>query len=152
MTRPIRNTGPCFPSGLPHQRGVLSHTEFYTPIFCMLSVFQAIPFELPRKPPTGGTLLLALLEGTSITINIVPNVKCAPETTARWMSHSRALRYSHTTIRRHQEDTQCKATSSLFPVKMIAKLKWTLSKARQNIEQLQNPTMGVKSTTTEPPP
>ena len=52
MTRPIRNTGPCFPSGLPHQRDVLSHTEFYTPIFCMLSVFQAIPFELPRKPPT----------------------------------------------------------------------------------------------------
>ena len=55
MTRPIRNTGPCFPSGLPRQRGqidVLSHTEFYTPIFCMLSVFQAIPFELPRKPPT----------------------------------------------------------------------------------------------------
>ena len=55
MTRPIRNTGLCFPSGLPRQRGqrdVLSHTEFYTPIFCMLSVFQAIPFELPRKPPT----------------------------------------------------------------------------------------------------
>ena len=55
MTRPIRNTGPCFPSGLPRQRGqrdVLSHTEFYTPIFCMLSVFQAIPFELPRMPPT----------------------------------------------------------------------------------------------------
>ena len=55
MTGPIRNKGPCFPSGLPRQRGrrdVLSHTEFYTPIFCMLSVFQAIPFELPRKPPT----------------------------------------------------------------------------------------------------
>ena len=55
MTRPIRNTGPCFPSGLPRQRGqrdVLSHTEFYTPIFCMLSVFQTIPFKLPRKPPT----------------------------------------------------------------------------------------------------
>ena len=54
MTRPIRNTGPSFPSGLPQQRGqrdVLSHTEFYTPIYCMLSVFQAIPFELPRKPP-----------------------------------------------------------------------------------------------------
>ena len=55
MTRPIRNTGLCFSSGLPRQRGqrdVLSHTEFYTPIFCMLSVFQAIPFELSRKPPT----------------------------------------------------------------------------------------------------
>ena len=31
---------------------MFSHTEFYTPKFCMLSVFQAIPFELPRKPPT----------------------------------------------------------------------------------------------------
>ena len=54
MTRPIRNTRLCFPSGLPRQRGqrdVLSHTEFYMPIFCMLSVFQAIPFELPRKLP-----------------------------------------------------------------------------------------------------
>ena len=55
MTRPIKNTGPCFPLGLPCQRGqrdVLSQTEFYTPIFCMLSVFQAIPFESTRKPPT----------------------------------------------------------------------------------------------------
>ena len=55
MTRPIRNTGLYFPSGLPRQRGqrhVFSHTEFYTPIFCMLSVFQAIPFKLPRKPTT----------------------------------------------------------------------------------------------------
>ena len=52
MTRPIRNTGPCFPTSLPRQRDVLSHTEFYKLIFCMLSVSQAIPFELPRKPPT----------------------------------------------------------------------------------------------------
>ena len=27
---------------------------------------------------------------------------------------------------------------------MIAKLEWTQSNAQQNIEQLQNPTMGVK--------
>ena len=57
---------------------------------------------------------------------------------------------------RHQEDKQSKATSSLFPIEMIAKLQWTQSNAQQNIEQLQNPTMGVtinnKSTTTEPPP
>ena len=55
MTRPIRNTGPCFPTSLPRQRGqrdVLSRTEFYKLIFCMLSVFQVIPFELLRKPPT----------------------------------------------------------------------------------------------------
>ena len=51
---------------------------------------------------------------------------------------------------------QSKATSSLFSIKMIAKLEWKLSNAQQNIEQLQNPTMGVtiidESTTTEPPP
>ena len=40
---------------------------------------------------------------------------------------------------RHQEDKQSKATSSLFPIKLIAKLEWTQSYAEQNIEQLQNP-------------
>ena len=39
---------------------------------------------------------------------------------------------------------------------MIAKLEWTLSNTQINIEQLQNPTIGVtinnESTTTEPPP
>ena len=39
---------------------------------------------------------------------------------------------------------------------MIAKLEWTQSNAIQNLEQLQNPTMGVtinkESTTTESPP
>ena len=38
---------------------------------------------------------------------------------------------------------------------MIAKLEWTQNKAQQNIEQLQNPTMGVtinnEPTTSEPP-
>ena len=57
---------------------------------------------------------------------------------------------------RHQEDKLSKATSSLFPIKMIAILEWTLSNVQQNIEQLKTPTMGVtitkKSTTTEPPP
>ena len=63
---------------------------------------------------------------------------------------------SHTTITRHQEDKQSKATSSLFPIEMIAKIEWTQSDAMQNIEQLQNPTMGVtinnESITTEPSP
>ena len=62
----------------------------------------------------------------------------------------------YTTITRHQEDKQSKATSSLFPIKMIAKLEWRQSNAQQNREQPQNPTMGVtinnESTTTEPPP
>ena len=62
---------------------------------------------------------------------------------------------SHTTIIRHQEHKQSKATSSLLPIEMIAKLKWTQSNAQQNIEQLQNPTMGAtinnESTTREPP-
>ena len=39
---------------------------------------------------------------------------------------------------------------------MVALLEWTQSNAQQNIEQLQNPTVGVtinnESTTTEPPP
>ena len=48
------------------------------------------------------------------------------------------VRKSHTTITRHQEDEQSKANSSLFPIKMIAKLEWT--KVTHNIEQLQ----GVK--------
>ena len=59
---------------------------------------------------------------------------------------------------------QSKATSPLFPIKMIAILEWAKSNVQQNIEQLQTPTMGVttrtqntevtinKSTTTEPPP
>ena len=49
-----------------------------------------------------------------------------------------------------------KNPSSFFSIKMIAKLEWTPSSAQQNIEQLQNPTMGVtisnELTTTEPPP
>ena len=63
------------------------------------------------------------------------------------------VRKSHTTIMRHQGDKQSKATS-LFPIKMIAKLEWTQSNAQQNIEQLQNLTMvetiNSESTTTEP--
>ena len=54
---------------------------------------------------------------------------------------------------RQQEDKQSKAVSSLFSIEMIAKQEWTQSNAHQNIEQLQNPTMGVTinndSTTTE---
>ena len=41
----------------------------------------------------------------------------------------------------HQEDKQSIATS--LPIEMIAKLEWTQSSTQQNIEQLQNPTMGV---------
>ena len=43
---------------------------------------------------------------------------------------------------RHQEDEQSKATGSLFPIEMIAKLECTQSNAQQNIEQLQNPDNG----------
>ena len=49
-----------------------------------------------------------------------------------------------------------KATSSVFSIEGIAKLKWTQSNTQQHIEQLQNSTMGVtinnESTTTEPQP
>ena len=40
-----------------------------------------------------------------------------------------------------QEDKLNKVTSSFFPIKMITKLEWTQSKAQQNIELLQNPTV-----------
>ena len=64
------------------------------------------------------------------------------------------MRNSHTPITRDQEDKAKQPT--LFPIEMIAKLEWTQSNAQQNIEQLQNLTMGVtinnESTTTEPPP
>ena len=41
------------------------------------------------------------------------------------------------------EDKLSTATSSLFPIKMIAILEWTLSNEQPNIEQLQTPTMGL---------
>ena len=43
----------------------------------------------------------------------------------------------------HLEDKQIKAPSSFFPIKMIAKLEWTQSNKKQNIDRLQTPTMGV---------
>ena len=52
-------------------------------------------------------------------------------------------RAARSTITRHQEDKLSKATSSLFPIKMIAIPERTKSNAQQNIEQLQTPTMGV---------
>ena len=63
---------------------------------------------------------------------------------------------TNTTNTRHQEDEQSKVTSSVFPIEMIANLECIQSNTQQNIEQLQNPTMGVtiknESTTNEPPP
>ena len=65
-------------------------------------------------------------------------------------------RKNHITITRHMEDKQCKATSSLIPTKMIAKLERTQSNVLQNIEQTHNPTMGAtiinESTTSDQPP
>ena len=54
------------------------------------------------------------------------------------------MRKSHRTITitRHQDDKQSKATSSPFPIKMIAKLEQTQSNAQQHMEQTQNPTNG----------
>ena len=63
MTKPIRNSGPCFPSGLPRQRGqrdVLSHTEFINVHILHALIFQTIPLELPRKPPTANCWAPAL--------------------------------------------------------------------------------------------
>ena len=62
----------------------------------------------------------------------IPQAHTAEQLTAAW---GRATR--------HQEDKQSKTTSSLFPVKMIAKLERTHSNVQQNMEQTQNPTMGA---------
>ena len=53
------------------------------------------------------------------------------------------MKSRHTTIMRHQKDKLRKATRSLFPIELIAKLEWLQRNAQHNIEQLQNPTMGV---------
>ena len=63
--------------------------------------------------------------------------------TNRRQPHGTA-RKSRSTITRHQEDKLSKATSSLFPIKMIAILEWTWSNVQQNIEQLQTPTINLK--------
>ena len=66
------------------------------------------------------------------------------------------MRKCHTAITWHQEYKQSKATSFLFPIKMIVKLEWTQINAQQNNEQLQNPTMKAtinnESITTYQPP
>ena len=60
---------------------------------------------------------------------------------------------SYITITGHQEDKQSKATSSLFPIKMIATLERTQSNVQQNMEETQNPTVTAtinnESTATE---
>ena len=75
---------------------MLSHTEFINVHMLHALILQTIPFKLQRKPPTANwwVLLLALPEETSITINIVPCVKCAPETTARWKGLSRVNQFN----------------------------------------------------------
>ena len=69
---------------------------------------------------------------------------------------SRREEEPHNNLTRYQKDKESKAASSLFLIEMIAKLKWTQSNTQQNIQQLQNPTMGVtinnESTTIEPSP
>ena len=46
------------------------------------------------------------------------------------------------TITRHQKDRQSKASNSLFPIKMIAKLEKTQSNAQQKMEQTPKPHIG----------
>ena len=64
------------------QRDVLSHTEFINVHILHALSLPGHPLRVTRKPPTANwwVLLLALPEETSITIDIVPCVKCAPET------------------------------------------------------------------------
>ena len=79
-------------------------------------------------------------------------------------SHTADRRKSHrtSTVTRHKEDNLSKATSSLFPIKMIAKLERTQVYVlhSKNKDQTQNHhkqveqqlTINKESTTKEPPP
>ena len=54
MTKPIRNTGPCFHLSLPRQKGqrdVLSHTEFINVDILHALSLPGHPLRLMRKPP-----------------------------------------------------------------------------------------------------
>ena len=66
-------------------------------------------------------------------------------------SLGRASQQSHATTKTNKAKQPALSSS-----KMIAKIESTQCKAQQNIEQLQNPTLGVtiniSSTPTEPPP
>ena len=84
MTRPIRNTGPCFPSGLPRQRGqrdVLSHTEFINVHILHALSLPGHPLRVTEKATHGEQVGLYSLHsrmGTSITVNIVPKCEVCP--------------------------------------------------------------------------
>ena len=67
----------------------------------------------------------------------LPLSHCAPTITNRRQPYGTA-RKSHSIITRHQEDKLSKATSSLFPIKIIAILELTQSNVQQNIVQLQH--------------
>ena len=89
MTKLFTNTGPCFHLSLPCQRGqrdLLSYTEFINVHILHALSLPGHLLRVTRKPPTANwwVLHLALPEETSITINIVPCVKCALETAARF--------------------------------------------------------------------
>ena len=65
----------------------------------------------------------------------------------------------NTNIYKIQENNQCKATSSFFPIKLIAKPEMTLSttkkdqtqKTKNKNKQTKEATPNDESTTTEPP-
>ena len=84
MTRPIRNTGPCFPSGLPRRRGqrdVLSHTEFINAHILHALSLPGHPLRVTEKATHGEQVGLYSLHsrmGTSITVNIVPKCEVCP--------------------------------------------------------------------------
>ena len=66
----------------------------------------------------------------------IPQSQTADKPVAPW---GRATQQSRDT----RKTKKSKATSSLFPIKMIAKLEWTQSNTQENMEKLQNLTMGV---------
>ena len=87
-------------------------TQLSTPLIrCMLDIFQAF---------------LRLLTDFFIS-TIVSGVWSGNTTITNCRQARGIVRKSHTTITRHQEDKQSKATSPLFPIEIIAQLQWTQS-------------------------
>ena len=85
------------------------------------------------SPCTLNQLLLQASGFLAATCTTASHIPLIPKIVSEYdqeiqQSQTADKRKSNTTITRHQEDKLSKATSSLIPIKMIAKLEWTQSK------------------------
>ena len=84
MTRPIRNIGPCFPSGLPRQRGQETCwviQNFIRPYSACSQSSRPSPSSYRESHPrwTSGTLLLALPDGDKYYNQYRPQMWSVPQ-------------------------------------------------------------------------